>query len=134
MSDILSIGTPKETTEVTIYNPSTSEILMNADGTEMTVTVYGPYSKRYKQVAHAQQNRRLQRAQRTGGRVNLTAEEIEASALDLLVKCVSDWNITVGGEKPECTEAKVREIFEAVPWLKEQVDSGMMDSQAFLAK
>lgn len=132
--DLLNIGTAKDTTEVTLYNPVNSEILLNADGSEMTITVHGPYSKKYKSISHAQQNRRLQKAQRTGGKLNVTAEEIEASALDLLIKCVESWNITLGGEQPACTEAKVREVFEMLPWVREQVDAALGDAQAFLDK
>lgn len=132
--DLMNIGTAKDTTDVVLYNPVNSEVLRNEDGSEMTITVHGPYSKKYKAISHAQQNRRLQKAQRTGGKLNLTAEEIEASALDLLVKCVEKWNITIGGEMPEATEAKVREVFEALPWVREQVDAGLGDTQAFLGK
>ena len=132
--DLMNIGTTKDTTDVVLYNPVNSEILLNDDGSEMTVTVHGPYSAKYKSISHNQQNRRLMKAQRTGGKLNLTAEEIEASATDLLVKCVDGWNITVGGEKPECTEAKVRELFETLPWVREQVDAALGDAQAFLGK
>lgn len=132
--DLMNIGTTKETTDVTLYNPVNSELLTNEDGSEMTITICGPYSKKYKAISHAQQNRRLMKAQRTGGKLNLTAEEIEASALDLLVKCVESWNITLGGEQPECKEAKVREVFETLPWVREQVDSALGDTQAFLDK
>lgn len=132
--DLMNIGTTKETTDVVLYNPINSEILKNEDGSEMTITVHGPYSKKYKAISHAQQNRRLQKAQRTGGKLNLSAEEIEAAALDLLVKCVDDWNITLGGEQPNCTEAKVREVFETLPWVREQVDAALGDTQAFLGK
>ena len=132
--DLMNIGKTKETTDVTLYNPVNSEVLTNEDGSEMTVTVHGPYSKKYKAISHAQQNRRLQKAQRTGGKLNLSAEEIEASALDLLIKCVVGWSITLGGERPDCTEAKVREVFEALPWVREQVDAALGDAQAFLDK
>jgi len=132
--DLLNIGKTKETTSVTLYNPVNSEILLNEDRSEMTVTIHGPYSKKYKTISHAQQNRRLMKAQRTGGKLNLTAEEIEASALDLLVKCVDGWNITLGGEQPDCTEAKVREVFTDLPWVREQVDAALGDAQAFLSK
>ena len=132
--DLLNIGKTKETTSVTLYNPINSEILLNEDRSEMTVTIHGPYSKKYKTISHAQQNRRLMKAQRTGGKLNLTAEEIEASALDLLVKCVDGWNITLGGEQPDCTEAKVREVFTDLPWVREQVDAALGDAQAFLSK
>jgi len=133
MADLLAIGKTKETTDVTLYNPITSEVLTNDDGSEMTVTVHGPYSSKYKAISHQQQNRRLQKAQRTGGKLNMTAEEIEASGLDLLVKCVEDWNITLGGDKPACTESKVREVFTELPWLREQIDSAIGDTQSFLA-
>lgn len=132
--DLMNIGTTKETTDVVLYNPVNSEILINDDNSEMTITVHGPYSSKYKAISHNQQNRRLMKAQRTGGKLNLTAEEIEASALDLLVKCVDGWNITLGGETPDCTEAKVREVFEALPWVREQVDAALGDAQAFLDK
>ena len=132
--DLMNIGTTKETSDVILYNPINSEILVNDDKSEMTITIHGPYSKKYKSISHAQQNRRLMKAQRTGGKLNLTAEEIEASALDLLVKCVDGWNITLGGEQPDCKESKVREVFEALPWVREQVDAALGDAQAFLDK
>ena len=62
--DLMNIGTTKETTDVTLYNPVNSEILTNEDRSEMTITVHGPYSKKYKPISHAQQNRRLMKAQR----------------------------------------------------------------------
>lgn len=132
--DLMNIGKIKETTDVTLYNPINSEILLNGDGSEMTITVHGPYSKKYKAIAHAQQNRRLQKAQRTGGKLNLSAEEIEAAALELLIKCVDGWSITLGGEQPDCTEGKVREVFTELPWVREQVDAALGDAQAFLGK
>jgi len=132
--DLMNIGTTKDTTAVTLYNPINSEILTNDDKSEMTITIHGPYSKKYKSISHAQQNRRLMKAQRTGGKMNLTAEEIEASALDLLVKCVDGWKITLGGDTPKCTESKVREVFETLPWVREQVDAALGDAQAFLDK
>jgi hypothetical protein len=130
--DLSKIGTTKETTNVTLYHPVTSEVLLNDDNSEMTITVHGPYSKKYKTLSNSQGNRRLQKAQRTGGKMNLTVEEIEASSLDLLIKCVAGWSITLGGEQPECKEATVREVFLGMPWLKEQVDAVMADAQAFL--
>lgn len=132
--DLMNIGKIKETTDVTLYNPINSEILLNGDGSEMTITVHGPYSKKYKAISHAQQNRRLQKAQRTGGKLNLSAEEIEGAALELLIKCVDGWNITLSGEQPDCTEAKVREVFTELPWVREQVDTALGDAQAFLGK
>lgn len=129
-----SVGTVKETATVEMYDPATSETLLNNDGTPMTITFHGPYSKKYKTASNAQQNRRLMKAQRTGGKMNLTAEELEASNMDLLVKCIEDWNITLDTEKEPFSEAKVREVFAELPWVKEQVDAAFGNTAAFLAK
>lgn len=126
------IGTVKETTDVLLYHPATSEPLMNEDGTQMSVTIHGPYSPVYKKINHDQQNRRLMKAQRTGGKLNLTAEEIEASSMDLLVKCVADWNITLDKKPEPFSQEMVREVFTNYPWVREQVDSAFADTRAFL--
>ena len=49
--DLMNIGTTKETTDVTLYNPVNSEILTNEDRSEMTITIHGPYSKKYKTIS-----------------------------------------------------------------------------------
>lgn len=127
------IGTVKDTTEVELLNPKTGELLTNdVDGSPMTITVYGPYSSTYKSINHAQQNKRLMKAQRTGGKLGLTAEEIDASALELLVKCTADWNITLD-EKPEKFSLdKVREVYQEYPWVRDQVDAVFGETRAFL--
>ena len=38
--DLMNIGTTKETTDVVLYNPVNSEILINDDNSEMTITVH----------------------------------------------------------------------------------------------
>ena len=128
------IGTFKETIDVELMHPVTGEPLLNGDKSQMTITVHGPYSKLYKKIMHDQQNRRLMKAQRTGGKMNLTAEEIEASALDLLVRCTTDWNVTLeGDDKTKFSSEAVRETYIELPWVREQVDAVIADTRAFLA-
>ena len=126
------IGKVKETTDVELMHPATGEVLLNDDGTAMTITVHGPYSSTYKSISHAQQNKRLMKAQRTGGKLNLSAEEIEASSLDLLVKCTESWNISLGDEKEEFSQDKARQVYLEHPWVREQVDAVFGDTRAFL--
>lgn len=126
------IGTVKETTDVELLHPSTGEVLLNDDGTPMTITVYGQYSSTYKAVSHAQQNKRLMKAQRTGGKMTLSAEELDSSALDLLVKCTAGWNISLTDEKEEFSQEKVRQVYQEHPWVRELVDSVIGDTRAFL--
>lgn len=128
------IGTFKEAIDVELMHPITGEPLLNADKSQMTITVHGPYSKLYKKIMHDQQNRRLMKAQRTGGKLNLTAEEIEAASLDLLVKCTTDWNVTLeGDDKTKYSHEAVRETYLELPWVREQVETVLADTRAFLA-
>lgn len=126
------IGKVKETTDVELLHPATGEVLLNDDGTPMTITVHGPYSSTYKAVSHAQQNKRLMKAQRTGGKLNLSAEEIEASSLDLLVKCTESWNLTLDKKPEEFSQDKARQVYLEHPWVREQVDAVFGDTRAFL--
>jgi len=126
------IGKVKETSDVELTHPATGEVLLNDDGTPMTITVHGPYSSTYKSISHAQQNKRLMKAQRTGGKMSLSAEEIEASSLDLLVKCTESWNLTLDKEPEEFSQDKARQVYLDYPWVREQVDAVFGDTRAFL--
>lgn len=132
MTGLLSIAKTKDTTDVVLYHPQTGDVLLNADGSQMTITIHGPYSERYKKVTHEQQNRRLLKAQRSGGRMNLTAEELEASALEVLVECTETWNLTLTDKLEKFDKAKVREVYTTLPWVKNQVDDAFADTRAFL--
>jgi hypothetical protein len=129
---LLSVGKTKDTTDVVLYHPVSGEPLLNGDKTQMSITIHGPYSARYKKISHEQQNRRLIKAQRSGGKLNLTAEEIEASALEILVKCVESWHVTLDKDLEKFSEDKVREVFVTLPWVREQVDAAFGDARAFL--
>lgn len=132
MTGLLSIAKTKDTTDVVLYHPQTGDVLLNADGSQMTITIHGPYSERYKKVTHEQQNRRLLKAQRSGGRMNLTAEELEAGALEVLVECTETWNLTLTDKLEKFDKAKVREVYTTLPWVKDQVDAAFSDTRAFL--
>jgi hypothetical protein len=127
-----NIGKIKETTEVVLYDPASGAVLLNADKSEMTITLYGPYSEQYKAAERAQTNRRLARAQRSGRGITITAEQIEAESFDLLVKCVAGWNITLDKEPEPFSESAVRDTLTEFPWVRAQVDAGFGDTAAFL--
>jgi len=126
------IGAVKDTTDVELVHPKTGEVLTNDDDSPMVITVHGPYSSHYKAVTHAQQNKRLTKAQRMGGKMTLTAEELEASSLDLLVKCTADWKITLDKGLEKFSEDKVRQVYAEYPWVREQIDAVFGDTRAFL--
>lgn len=123
-----------ETTTVELIHPITGEPLINeSDGTPMTITVHGPYSARYKQLVHAQQNRRLQQAQRSNGKTTLTAEDLETAALEMLVKCTADWNLTLDTKKEPFSEDAAKRVYESWPFIRARVEEVFGDERAFLA-
>jgi len=132
MTGLNAIGKIKETTDVMLTHPVTGDPVNNADGSQMSITIHGPYSKRYKQISHEQQNRRLIKAQRSGGKLNLTAEDLEASSLDMLVKCVEGWNVSLSAKPEAFSEEAVIKVFTDMPWVREQVDAAFGDTKAFL--
>jgi len=129
-----SIGVPSETGVVYLYHPVTDEPLYvdDAKSDAMWIEVYGLDSDHYKKVQNNQTNRRLQKAQRSGGRASITAEQQEAMNLDLMAKCVKSWNIVLGGDQPECNEENARSLFQIYPWVRDQVWDFMHDRKAFL--
>lgn len=130
--DLNDLEVKSDTTVVRLYHPITNTPLTNDDGSDMTITIHGKYSKRYRKIQQQQQNARLKRAER-GGKMKLTAEEILADRMDLTCGCVDAWNIQLGGSVPELNQESVRNIFERFPWMREQIEIEMEETQAFLS-
>jgi hypothetical protein len=130
--DLNSLEVKSETTTIHLHHPKTHVLLVNDDGSDMTITVHGKYSKRYRQIQQEQQNARLKRAER-GGKMKLTAEEILADRHDLIVGCVESWNIQLDGKVPELSNESVRNIFERFPWMREEIENEMESTDAFLS-
>lgn len=119
--------TPKsDTIDIELFHPTSYEPLTNEDGSVMTITVYAPHTKEYKAVIHEQANKRLKQAQ-SKKKNEITSEELEEASINLLVKVTKDWNITYDGKKPKATDAKVREIYTEVFWIRNQIEGGMQD-------
>lgn len=129
--DLLQEAAVKDKIDVELKKPGTDETIMNDDGTPMTVTVYGPYSKTYRRISFENQNKHLARF-RKGDESELSVEELDEMMFNLVVKCVADWNITAAGEKPKCTEKKVRDILDKLPPIKDQVQAAINDTKSFL--
>lgn len=129
---------PKSNSEagvaVTIRHPKTNLPL------GITITVCGTDSETYKRIQRKQLNRRLELSQRSRNKqLAMTAEEIEAESMDVMVACTKAW---ATGERPEiefnpdewlaCTPENVRRVYEDLPWMKEQVDQEIGDRANFL--
>lgn len=129
--DIANIGSSADTAVISIYHPNTGQTLTNDDGSEMTVTVYGAESSAYRNVAREQQDRRMARIAKTGKSV-LTSAELEANQLELVVKAVKDWTITLNGETPEVSPKSVEDVLTKYTWLRAQIEDGITNSANFL--
>lgn len=133
MTDLSDLEKNSDTVVVELQHPHTFNPIMLDDGkTPMFVEVYGKYSERYKKIQTKQQDSRLKRAQRSGGRAPVSAEELTAERLSLVVACVKSWNIVFKGVTPECVPAEIQIVFEKLPWVRDQVEEAMEDSQRFL--
>lgn len=131
MADLLNLIPTDDTVVVIIKHPVTEEPLLKDDGKEMTITVYAPHSEVYKAAVHEQTNKRLQKAAKTK-KTSITAEDIEAASLELLVKTTKDWNIQLSGKSPKFSDKEARDVYNKLPWLKVQVIEAQEDFSAFL--
>jgi hypothetical protein len=121
------VGTIKETATVTLHHPVKNKPFLNADGSPMTIDLHGPYSARYRQVLREQQQRRLA-AMTAEGVTNTTlgVDEMEAMSLELLLRCIESWNITLEGDKPLPFSLQAAEsLFAEFPYIREQVSAAL---------
>lgn len=131
MTDLLDLTPKSDTIVVTIKHPVSQEPLKNDNGSEMTITIYAPYSKEYKRVVHDIAQKRLKKAQKEG-RQEFSLEDIEEASLDSLSMTTKEWNITYGGEQPELTVDKAKEVYDKVFWIKSQIETAVEQSLDFM--
>lgn len=131
--DLMNLIPTTDEITVVIKHPSTYDVLLNDDGSEMTITVFAPYSKEYKAAVHEQTNIRLKQMQAKGNRNSnvITAEELEKATIKMLAKTTKDWNITFDGKKPKFTVDAAKKLYEDVYWIKDQIEEAVADSEVF---
>lgn len=126
----MNLKPTSDTVEVILKHPNTLDPLLNDDGSEMTVTLHASHSKEYKKIVHEQQDRRIKMMQKKA-KSQISAQDIERDATDLLAKVTAAWDITYGGEKPKLTVTKAKEVFTEVFWIREQIEEAFSDSMDF---
>lgn len=124
--DLADLKPKSDTVEVILKHPKTEEVLMNPDGTEMTITVYLPHSKEHKKARHKRTDLFIKK-----GKQNLTAAEIEDLGTELLAETTKDWNITFNGEKPKLNMGNAKKVYEEVFWIKPQVEGAIGEALDF---
>lgn len=128
--DLMNFIPTDDTIVVSVKHPITEETLVKDDGKEMTITLYAPHSTQYKTVMHDQANKRIQKFSK-GKKVTFTAEELEASTLELLAKTTKDWNIQFNGKSPKFSLTEALDLYAKVPWLKGQLLEAQEDFTSF---
>jgi hypothetical protein len=131
MADLFNMIPTDDTIVVNVKHPLTEEPLTKDDGKEMTITVYAPHSSAYKAIVHEQTNKRIQKAAK-GKKVTFTAEELENTTLEMLAKTTKDWSIQLNGKSPKFSVAEAMDLYNKLPWLKQQVLEAQEDYSAFL--
>lgn len=129
--DIANIGSAADTAVISLYHPNTGQTLMNDDGSEMTVEVYGAESSVYRNVVREQQDRRMARIAKTGKSI-LTSAEIESNQMELVLKAVKSWTITLNGETPAVTRESVEQVLSKYTWIRVQIEDGINNAANFL--
>jgi hypothetical protein len=129
--DLLDLTPTNDTVDIILKHPNTDEDLKNDDKTPMIITMYAPHSKQYKAAMHEQTNKQLKKS-KGGKKIDVTAEELEDSSLDVLVKATKEWNITYKGKVPPLTKAK--EVYQEVFWIKNQIEEALSDFLDFTKK
>ena len=127
--------TPKveEGIDMPVFSPVDGEPLVDEATKEpVTIRVIGQDSKAFASVRRRLIDARLnQRSLR--GRATMNASELEKNSFELIVACTKDWkHIAFGGSEIPCTPENVRKLYEALPWLAEQVSTFTADRANFL--
>lgn len=130
-----SVGKIKDVTTITVCDPITRKPLKTVGGEEdMTVTLHGPFSDRYKAVMREQQQRRA--TETTGAAApTLSRDEIDEYYRELLFKCIDSWTVTLEGDTIVPLEREaVDAVFAEFPWLRDDIDLALGTRGNFLER
>lgn len=113
--------------DIEIVHPVTGENL------GVRVTLLPLEDQRMKDLKRKFIDERLRLERRGKG---FKAEDLESNTFTLLFAAMSGWewygkDVNFNGTKPEFSRAKVKEVFEALPWFREQIDEELADDKAF---
>ena len=119
-----------------LRHPINGSILKDEEGSTLDVTLMGRDSREFRAAQHRIAERRVRR--RKGHRMpeaTISPEQLEEDELDLLASVTRSFstNITLDG-KPILTRQDYVLAYGRFPWVKEQVDSFIIDRSAFLGE
>lgn len=112
-----------ETTVLKLKHPITEKPLINSKGESMSAVIYGRHTPIFQDVMDEM---------KINQEKELSAEDNRKEALKLLSLCVSEFrNIELETESGVIDGASIESCL-GVFWIKEQIDSAVMDRELFL--
>lgn len=117
----------------TLTHPATGADVKSG-GKPVRLAIHGSDSPAMVGFEREVQQRRLTQAGRTG-RVNLTAEEIDAEATERATKAVAAWEwdgLTIDGKPAEFSPESVAAVVGKVRWIRDFIDEKLRDRGNFI--
>lgn len=115
-----------------IYHPVSGELILDDKKQPMRIKLVGKHSDAFIKASRKIMDRRLSK-QKGRAKVSITSEQLENESTETLARCVTDWNIIVDKERPECTFENVYAVLSdpRFRFLREQVDEFIEDDSNF---
>lgn len=85
---------------------------LNTDGTVMSIEVYLPHSKQYKEVRHNQADFLFSK-----GDEKLKSVEYENLNLEFIVEITKDWNLDGPEGKLKFTKKEAKKLYDLLPFI-----------------
>lgn len=124
LDELDTVTIAEQGVKMELRHPATDEVLTQADGSPVTITLLGQDSKAYKMAERKASDRRMARQAERGGRVPLTTAGLEEDRLNRLVATTTGWSgIRWGGAEQPFNADNVRTMYKNWPWALEQADS-----------
>jgi hypothetical protein len=125
--DLKDLTPTSETLEVKIVHPTTQEPFLNDDKSQMVIEVYAPHTKKYKAAIYKQASTRI----KVSSMDEIDFETLDTASVEFLAAITKSWDITYDGKKPKLTEAKAKEVYDQIFWLKAQVEEAISKFEVF---
>ena len=115
-----------------LVHPVTQQILRDADGNEVSITLAGTDSEAYRKAQRKLINKRLA----AKGKGTITAEQVDADDLQILGDCTLSWEgLLVDGVQLVCSASAAIKLYSdpRFPWIREQATAFMNDRANYLS-
>lgn len=117
-----------------LRHPTTNKPLKNGDD-PISITLLGKDSTKYQNAHHAAAAKRLENLSVKGSKISIDSEGLSPveDAARILSQVTLGWSgIVVEGQPVPFSEAAAFDLYVKFPWIREQVDTFIVDRANFL--